>query len=231
MNAKVVEVPQWWSVPQAIVWIVTHDDSEVAAAVGIRFPSEIERLTLRPFSGGDEPPIPSPRRAEGEFLSAIQRGTVEVRGRDCGEGKSVRVVLSHMAEPRLRYHDGGICIIDDFGARSHHYWSELAIRPGECMKRWPGAAEVDEAPAVTGEGAVPPRRAYGVKASQAEHDDWYKQYRDECLAAGKSPNSKEDEAMAREALQARFDREKVRNSRSRLAPEEWGSTGKRKGKG
>jgi hypothetical protein len=139
--SKSVEASQegdWWSAPQAIVWIVTRDETEVAAAAGIRFLPEIERLTLRPYAGGDEPPIRSPRVAQARFISAIRHRTVEVSGCDSGQGRSVRVSLAGMIEPCLKHHDGGICVVDDVGGRwPIEYWSDLAIRSGECMRRWP----------------------------------------------------------------------------------------------
>jgi hypothetical protein len=137
MTTRSVEVPQWWSIPQAIVWIVSHDVAAATDAVSIRFLSEIERLPLPHFfSIGDEPPIAS-RRAPDLLLSAIRRGTVEVVGRVCGKGKSVRVSLYGMIEPCLKHHDGGLCIVDDSGGWPIHYWSELAMRPNECMRQWP----------------------------------------------------------------------------------------------
>src|ERR1700730_8830643 len=99
---------QWWSIPQASVWIVSHDEAAATDAANIRFLSEIERLPLPHFfSIGDEPPIAG-HRAPDVLLSAIRRGTVEVVGRVCGKGKSVRVSLNGAIEPCLKYHDGGL---------------------------------------------------------------------------------------------------------------------------
>jgi hypothetical protein len=52
----------------------------------------------------------------------------------------VRVFLRGMIEPCLNYHDGGLCIVDNSGGSGPppSYWSEVAIRPGECMRQWPG---------------------------------------------------------------------------------------------
>jgi hypothetical protein len=80
---------RWWSIPQAIVWIVSHDVAATVAAADIRFPSEIERLLPPFFSIGDEPPIPG-RRAPDVLLTGIRRGLVEAsvatveKGKPCG---------------------------------------------------------------------------------------------------------------------------------------------------
>jgi hypothetical protein len=130
---------QWWSIPQAIVWIVSRDVAAATDADRIRFLPEIERLPLpHSFSIGDEPPIGA-HHAPDVLLSAIRRGTVEVVGRVCGKGEIVRVSLNGAIEPCLKHHDGGLCIVDDSGGFPIHYWSELAMRPDECMRRWPGA--------------------------------------------------------------------------------------------
>jgi hypothetical protein len=158
MNAKSVEAPQgrWWSIPKAIVWIVTRDETQVADAAGIRFLSEIKHLTLRPFAEGGEPPI-SPGRAQDEFLSAVRRATVEIFGRECGEGKPVRVFLGGMMmEPELADKDGGICIVDGVGGWPIYYWSELSIRSGECMRRWPVEAAPHDNKQIA-DGALIPR--------------------------------------------------------------------------
>ena len=73
-----------------------------------------------------------------------------------------------------------------------------------------------------------PRRPYAGKAPQAEHNREYKKYRDACVAAGKSPNVNDDEPAGRDALGARYNREKWRNARHKLKLEGWSSTGKRK---
>lgn len=129
---------QWWSVPQAIVWIVTRDVTQVADAADVRFLPEIWRLPLpRFFSIGDQPPIAA-HRASDVFLSAIWQRTVEVFGCRCGEGNPERVFLGDMIGPILKDDAGGIRIVEDFGNRwPLQYWSDLATHPNECMRRWP----------------------------------------------------------------------------------------------
>lgn len=87
----------------------------------------------------------------------------------------------------------------------------------------PNGPDIDE---VNDEKA---RRPHTAKASQKEHDRQFEKYRDECVAAGESPNVNEDEPAARKLLGDRYDRERWRDSRRRLKPDGWSSTGKRKG--
>jgi hypothetical protein len=68
------------------------------------------------------------------------------------------------------------------------------------------------------------------RASQAEHDLWYAGHRDALIAAGKSANSTEDERAGREVLGTRYDRDRARQARRKLAPAEWTSTAMRRGK-
>ena len=139
--SKKTETSRWWSVPQAIVWIVTGDAVQVADATDVQFLPGIWRLSLpRFFSIGDEPPI-STARAPDVLLSAIWRGTVEVFGRYGGEGNPRRVSLGNMIGVKWKDQDGGICIVEDFGSGPADFWSDLAMRPTECMRRWPAPAD------------------------------------------------------------------------------------------
>jgi hypothetical protein len=76
-----------------------------------------------------------------------------------------------------------------------------------------------------------PGRSPSPKAPQLEVDQWYEQeYVPRCLAEGRSPNTTEDEAAARAHFGKRYDRDKLRSARSRLAKAEWSSPQKSKGK-
>jgi hypothetical protein len=93
----------------------------------------------------------------------------------------------------------------------------------------PVSAEMPVGETTTPQRPAPAALGQKARATKAEHDKWFIQYRDACIAAGKSPNVNEDESAGRAALGGRYHRERARDSRARLAPDEWRSTGKRKG--
>jgi hypothetical protein len=79
-----------------------------------------------------------------------------------------------------------------------------------------------------GLSASPRSKGLPARATQAEHDKWYRGYRDDCIQAGSSPNVNEDEAAGRIALGDRYDRDKARKARARWAPADWKSRAKRR---
>jgi hypothetical protein len=116
------------------------------------------------------------------------------------------------------------------------WFDEISLAVEDVQRIWPAdgsaAASSPSIPATAAQSAASPvpSRKYGGRASQSDHDAWFTSYRDACIAAGKSPNSKADEIAGRKALGSRFDRTQARDSRRRLAPSNWRSRGKRTGK-
>jgi hypothetical protein len=223
--SKRVEASQegdWWSAPQAIVWIVTRDETEVAAAAGIRFLPGIERLTLRlrPHAGGDEPPIRSSRAAQAKFLSAIPRRTVEVLGCYSGEGRSMPVSPAGMIEPCLQDRDGGICIVDGVGGhwQIEHYWSDLAIRSGECMRRWPGA------PILAAKAKAPHARRAALPTRE-KVETCYRRRVDDHDPQQPPPSRLDDERAAKKHFGRSGLKDLVRAARNKLAPNPWRESG------
>jgi len=149
MNSK---APQWWSVPQAIVWIVGRDlaVAERARTVGdidaLETWEEMPAQPATPPTG--EPPI-SQAAALGELLRAAIVGRIEIRGHYKGTDESRPVPVQSLRAPRLRdYHPYGPVVADGFWSHSPgDFWANLWIKADKCMKRWPGAAR--SAPVVT----------------------------------------------------------------------------------
>jgi hypothetical protein len=118
------------------------------------------------------------------------------------------------------------------------FWADLRFRADDVRAAWaappPTKRDLEVEPTVKAAAPEvgPRQRPPGTRASQAEHDRWFKKHRDALIAAGTSSNSKEDETAGRAegALGTRFDRDRARDARERLAPSEWKSTATRRGK-
>ena len=129
----------WWSIPQAIIWIVTRSDSQVLRADGVRTVAGLGRMTgVRRTSGLDEPPV-SLTAAPDELLRARQARRIALFGCKWGKEPS-RMILG----PRglgLRDYRGEACL----GDRTHYFdtrpfWSNLSVRADDCKRCWPGPA-------------------------------------------------------------------------------------------
>ena len=117
----------WWSIPQAIIWIVTLSESQVLRADGVRTVVGLGRMTgMRRASDLDEPPV-SLSAAPDELLQAWQARRVALFGRKWGKEPS-RLILG----PRglgLRDYRGEVCLGDRtlFFVRPP-FWSSLSGR-------------------------------------------------------------------------------------------------------
>ncbi len=129
----------WWSIPQAITWIVTRSDSQVLRADGVRTVAGLERMTgMRRASGLDEPPV-SLAAAPDELLQAWQARRIALFGCKWGREPSRSIV-----GPRglgLRDYHGDVCL----GDRTHYFdtrpfWSNLSVRADDCKRCWPEPA-------------------------------------------------------------------------------------------
>jgi hypothetical protein len=129
----------WWSIPQAIVWIVTRNESQVSRADGVRTVAGLGRLTgVRRASGLDEPPV-SLAAAPDELLQTWQARRMALFG--CKWGREPSRSIVGPREPGLRDYRGEVCL----GDRTHYFdtrpfWSNLSVRAGDCKRCWPEPA-------------------------------------------------------------------------------------------
>ena len=129
----------WWSIPQAIIWIVTRSESQVLRADGVRTAAGLGRMTgVRRASGLDEPPV-SLSAAPDELLQAWQARRVALFGRKWGK-ESSRLILG----PRglgLRDYRGEVCLGDrTLYFDRNPFWSNLSVRADDCKRCWPKPA-------------------------------------------------------------------------------------------
>ena len=129
----------WWSIPQAIVWIVTRSESQVLRADGVRTAAGLRRMTgMRRASGLEEPPV-SLAAAPDELLQAWQARRIALFGRKWGKEPS-RLIVGRSGF-RLRDHRGEVCVGDRtlyFDKRP--FWSSLSVRADHCKRCWPEPA-------------------------------------------------------------------------------------------
>jgi hypothetical protein len=126
----------WWSVPQALVWIVTRSEAQVLRAARLRTTVAVLRLTgLRSLSISEEPPV-ALAAAPDELTQAWQDRHIAFYGREWGKGPSRSI-----RGPRdlcLRDHQGEVCLGDRtlyFSTRP--FWSSLLVRADDCRRCWP----------------------------------------------------------------------------------------------
>jgi len=126
----------WWSIPQAIIWIVTRSESQVLRADGVPTVAGLGRMTgVRRASSLDEPPV-SLSAASDELLQAWQAGRIALFGRKWGKEPSR--LIRRVSDLGLRDHRGEVCLGDRtlyFGTRP--FWSNLSVRADDCKRCWP----------------------------------------------------------------------------------------------
>jgi len=126
----------WWSIPQAIVWIVTRSETQVLRADVVRTVAGLGRMTgIRRASGLDEPPV-SLSAAPDELLQAWQARRIALFGRKWSREPS-RSILGRSGL-RLRDYRGEVCLGDRtlyFDRRP--FWSNLSVRADHCKRCWP----------------------------------------------------------------------------------------------
>jgi hypothetical protein len=137
----------WWSIPQAIVWIVTRNDSQLLSAAGIPTIASVIRMkSVGSSSTSCEPPV-SLAAAADELLCAWRAGRIALVGRKWGKAPSRSIsARSHI---RFRDHNGEVCL---GGAtlyfNTRPFWSNLSVRADDCKRCWPmaGAEKLDSRP-------------------------------------------------------------------------------------
>jgi hypothetical protein len=126
----------WWSVPQALIWIVTRSESQVLRAASLRtIASVLRRTGIRSLSGPEEPPM-TLAGAPDELAQAWQGRHIVLYGREWAKGPS-RLIRGR-SDLCLRDHRGEVCLGDRtlyFEARG--FWSSLSVRADDCRRCWP----------------------------------------------------------------------------------------------
>lgn len=126
----------WWSVPQALVWIVTRSEPQVLRADSLRTIASLRRMTgIKPQSDQEEPPVTVATGAH-ELLQAWQARRIGLYGRAWGKGPSRSI--PRRGDRCLRDHRGEVCLGDGtlyFDTRP--FWSSLSVRPDDCRRCWP----------------------------------------------------------------------------------------------
>lgn len=126
----------WWSVPQAIVWIVTRSESQLLRADGVRTLAGVKRMKgIKPASGVNEPPV-SLAAAPNELLHAWRARRIRLVGRKWGKESSRSIAAR--SDLRLRDYRGEVCLGNKtlyFDANP--FWSNLSVRADDCKRCWP----------------------------------------------------------------------------------------------
>lgn len=138
----------WWSIPQAVVWIVTRSEAQVVRAGRARTLSQVERLALPPSSQGADPPASATAAVEA-LRQAWQGRRIGVAGRLGGRAAAAPVPVA--ADLRFQDHRGEVCLGEDGLYRgAGRFWSDLWVRAEVCKRCWSGgpqaAAGVPAAP-------------------------------------------------------------------------------------
>lgn len=129
----------WWSVPQAIVWIVTRNESQLLRADGVRTLAGVKRMKgIRPASGVNEPPV-SLAAAPNELLYAWRTQLITLVGRKWGKEPSRSIATR--SDLRLRDDRGEVCLGNKtLYFNTNPFWSNLSVRADDCKRYWPAHA-------------------------------------------------------------------------------------------
>jgi len=169
----------WWSIPQAVVWIVTRSDAQVLRAGKACTLSHVARMVLRPTSHTKDPPR-SARAAVDELHRAWQARRIIISGRVEGRGPSQSVPIG--ADFRIQDHRGEVCIGDDSLYRGvGRFWSDLWVCADDFKRCW-------SAPSGQGETNSTPSRSAGCPSDNeilAFMEDQRKTLRAEGKKAGR----------------------------------------------
>jgi hypothetical protein len=130
----------WWSIPQALVWIVTRSESQVLRAASLRTTARLRRLTgIRSLSGSDEPPV-TLAAAPDELAQAWRTRRIALYGCEYGKGPS-RSIRGHR-DLCLRDHRGEVCLGGGtLYFDTHRFWSNLSVRADDCRRCWPSPVD------------------------------------------------------------------------------------------
>jgi hypothetical protein len=129
----------WWSVPEAIVWIVTRSESQLGRAHGVRTLAALERMKgIRQTPGASEPPV-SVAAAPAELMHAWRARRITLVGRKWSNESSRSIAAR--SGLNLRDYRGEVCLGNKtlyFDANP--FWSNLSVRADDCKRCWPAPA-------------------------------------------------------------------------------------------
>ena len=126
----------WWSIPQAIIWIVTRSESQLRRADGVRTMAGVRRMKgIRAASSLDEPPV-SFTAAPNELLLAWRARHIALFG--CKWGKEPSRSIARQSDLHFRDYSGEACLGDEtLYFNTHPFWSNLSVRADDCKRCWP----------------------------------------------------------------------------------------------
>ncbi len=126
----------WWSIPQALVWIVMRNESKALQADSVRTIAGLRRIAgIKSVSGPEVPPV-TLTAAPGELVRAWQGRRIALYGRASGKGASRSIPGGR--DLSLRDFEGEVCLGEKtlyFGTRP--FWTNLSVRYDDCMRCWP----------------------------------------------------------------------------------------------
>jgi hypothetical protein len=128
--------PRWWSVPQALAWIMTRNDVEVGRVPALAQLYELEDLGLQPLSLVSAPV---------ELIEQVLIGRIVIHG--CyqsmhGMSRRTEVQIEHGAT--FRDHVGTVCLASwgPFRPPRAFYWTDLWVQVEQCKACWPGPIDL-----------------------------------------------------------------------------------------
>ena len=133
----------WWSVPQALVWIVTRSEARTLQAGGLRTVAGFLRMArLRPATSPDESPVMSAAAID-ELMRAWQARRVAIFGRAGGKGPARSI--AGRKDLGLRDYRGEVCL----GEKSLYidtrpFWTNLSAQADDCNRQWPAPKPADQ---------------------------------------------------------------------------------------
>jgi hypothetical protein len=148
MNAKVVEALQehWWSVPQALVWIVSRSEALVERALSLTTIASLKQLGLRPFSTGEGLPV-TLNAAPNELIRAAIAEKISIYGEKYSGPPGIELVpVRELFWPEL-FDINGLngcwpCIIEKRQLQpDRRAWTALLVRADDTRGFWPLKSE------------------------------------------------------------------------------------------
>jgi hypothetical protein len=159
----------WWSVTQALAWIVGRNESVVRE---IEVAGERTLWALRhnrkivPVAAGGKPPIPL-IVAQSQLLQAARSGKIKLMGHKFAIERLAKVPVSE--DFVMDDYEGMVCV----GERGFDYgewWGALSVRESECKSSW-GPADSKSTVAVKASVRAPSAflSEMGKKGAAARH--------------------------------------------------------------
>ena len=142
MDEKEVACGGWWSLPQALVWIVTRQEARVWEASGATAFDEVIRRKLAPNASLKDPPIPA-EAAVHELKRAASKNQISILGRWRGTEEAKKTPggrllhndrlprSSNRRQPQLLSRRG---LLDALGRPTSRVQSALASRADYIIK-------------------------------------------------------------------------------------------------